>query len=239
MEMEGGRRRCITEKAVDIPQRVIFFFCFSQQFHINFPHVDVVDVAQRVKQRLKLPERSKKTDDTLCEGLRHHHHHMQKETSENHVLVHTSHTTYTTRTTLSCLVSSLLFSSLPLLISISSAILLKLTFANMSVGKARPCEQDTRMPINITAQKNFITLLFVCFFRLADVVACSLLVGCWLLVFVVWFAVSLGWLVVTAEHGCELSAVSSHSPNTALDNTQKRRRQRESRVNSGVEKKVQ
>ena len=50
------------------------------------------------------------------------------------------------------------------------------------------------------------------------------------------FAVNLDWLVVTAEHGCELSAVSSQSPNTALDNTQKRRRQRESRVNSGVAK---
>ena len=83
------------------------------------------------------------------------------------------------------------------------------------------------------------TLLFVCFL-LADVVACSLLVGCWLYVCCM-FAVSLdwlvGWLVVTAEHACELSAVSSHSPNTALDNTQKRRRQRESDVNSGVEKK--
>ena len=122
------------------------------------------------------------------------------------------------------MLSSRLVSSL--LISISSAILLKLTFANMFVGKARPCEQDTRMPINISAQKNFITLLFVCCL-LADVVACSLLVGCWLNVCCM-LAVSFGfgWLVVTAEHGCELSAVCSHSPNTALDNTQKRRRQR-------------
>ena len=134
---------------------------------------------------------------------------------------HKPHNTHhTDHTLLSLLVSSrlvfLLFSSR--LISISSAILLKLIFANISVGKARPCEQDTRMPINITAQKNFITLLFVCL--LADVVACSLLVGCCLYVCCM-FAVSLDWLVVTAEHGCELSAVSSHSPNTALDNTKK------------------
>ena len=150
----------------------------------NFPHVDVT---QHVKQCLKLQRKQNKKDDTLwkvngtttitC-----------KKTRENHVHVHTGHTTYTTRTTLSCLVLSLLFSS-----HISSAIFLKLTFANMSVGKARPCEQDTGMPINITAQKNFITLLFVCFL-LADVVACSLLVGCWLYVCCM-FAVSLGWLV--------------------------------------------
>ena len=94
---------------------------------------------------------------------------------------------------LSRLVTSLLSSLLFSYISISSAILLKLTFANMSVGKARPCEQDTRMPINITAQKNFITLLSVCFL-LADVVACSLLVGCRLYVCCM-FAVTLGWLV--------------------------------------------
>ena len=95
---------------------------------------------------------------------------------------------------LSCLVSSLFsFLLFSYIYPISSAILLKLTFANMSVGKARPCEQDTRMPINITAQENFITLLSVCFL-LADVFACSLLVGCWLYVCCM-FAVSLGWLV--------------------------------------------
>ena len=68
------------------------------------------------------------------EGQRHHHHHMQK-TRENHVLVHTRHTTYTTRTT-HRLVSSRLVSFLlsSLLISISSAILLELTFADMFVG---------------------------------------------------------------------------------------------------------
>ena len=104
-----------------------------------------------------------------------------------HNIHHTDHTL------LSCLVSSLFSSFLFSYISISSAILLKLTFANMSVGKARPCEQDTRMPINITAQKNFITLLSVGFL-LADVVACSLLVGCWLYVCCM-FAVTLGWLV--------------------------------------------
>ena len=115
------------------------------------------------------------------------------KTRGNHALVHTRHTTYTTRTTHRLVsVSSRLFSLL-FLFSISSAIMLKLTFANMSVGLARPCEQETRMPTNITAQKNFITLLLVCFL-LADVVACSLLVGCWLYVRCM-FAVSLDWLV--------------------------------------------
>ena len=123
------------------------------------------------------------------------------KTRENHVLVHTRHTTYTTRTThrlvSSRLVSSRLVPSLPFpSLPFSSAILLKLTFANMSVGLARPCEQDTRMPTNNTAQKNFITVLFVCFL-LADVVACSVLVGCWLYVCCM-FAVCLDWLV-----GCQ------------------------------------
>ena len=157
--------------------------------------------------------------------------------SENHVFVHTSHTTYTTRTTLSRLVSSRLVSS-PLLSSHIHLFrnLLKITFANMSVGKARPCEQDTRMPINITAQKNFITLLFACFL-LSDVVACSLLVGCWLYVCCMFrseFGL-VGWSSQpNTDASCQMYLHIHQTPRWTTH--KKKRRQRESRVNSGVEK---
>ena len=130
----------------------------------------------------------------------------------------------------SLLFSSLLFSSLlfsSLLISISSAILLKLTFANISVGKSRPCEQDTRMSINITAQKNIITLLFVCLFVcLFVLVWFGLVFGFWFLVFGFWFLVWFGCLfaeccclfavgrllvVCLLYVRCEFGSVGSHS----------------------------
>ena len=58
MGMEGGRRRCITEKAVDLPQRVYRFWLFAT-VSSNFPHVDVT---QHVKQCLKLQREAKKND---------------------------------------------------------------------------------------------------------------------------------------------------------------------------------
>ena len=105
--------------------------------------------------------------------------HAEKHVKIMYLCTHTPHnihhTDHTPSRLVSSLFSSLLFSSH---IHLSSAILLKLTFANMSVGLARPCEQDTRMPTNITAHEKLhypVVGVFVCL--LADVVACSLLVG--------------------------------------------------------------
>ena len=100
------------KKAVDLPQRVIFF-CFSLQFQAIFSHVDVTSTCETV---LETAARSKKKKMTRCrKSTTPPPSHAKK--SENHVLVYTSHTTYTTRTTLSylvlsCLVSSRLFSLL-------------------------------------------------------------------------------------------------------------------------------
>ena len=58
--MEGGRRRCITEKAVDLPERVIMF-CFSLQFQALFP---MLTSRQHKEKCLKL-QREAKNDDML------------------------------------------------------------------------------------------------------------------------------------------------------------------------------
>ena len=108
--MEGGRRRCFTEKAVDLPERVIMF-CFSLQFQA-LSHM--LTLRQHMEKCLKL-QREAKNDDTLWKVNGTTTITCKKKTRENHELVHTRHTTYTTRTT-HCLVSSrlffLLFSSL-------------------------------------------------------------------------------------------------------------------------------
>ena len=168
MEMEGGRRRCITEQAVDLPQRV-YRLLLLPAVSSNFPHVDVT---QHVKQCLELQR------EATCCG---------KSTSSH----------------------------------ISSAILLKLTFANMSVGPARPYEQDTRMPINITAQKNFITLLFV---RLFPVGRCCCLFAVGRLLVVCLLNVRCEFGLVGCQSRTRMRAVSCvfTPPNTALDNTQKK-----------------
>ena len=165
------------------------FFCFSLQFQALFHMLTLLNMwnsAWNCSEKQKKNDTLWKVNGTTTTTC--------KKKWKSCTCAHKPHNIHhTDRTLLSCLVSSLFSSLLFSYISISSAILLKLTFANMSVGKARPCEQDTRMPINITAQKNFITLLSVCFL-LSDVVACSLLVGCWLYVCCM-FAVTLGWLV--------------------------------------------
>ena len=108
MEMEGGRRRCITEKAVELPQRENRFLLLAA-VSSNFPHVDVT---QHVKQCLKLQREANKKMTRCGRSTAPPPSHAKTKTSENHVLVHTGHTTYTTRTTLSCLVLSRLVSSL-------------------------------------------------------------------------------------------------------------------------------
>ena len=55
--MEGGRGRCITEKAVDLPQRVHFLFLAAVSD--TFPQVDVT---QHVKKCFKLQQEAKKVD---------------------------------------------------------------------------------------------------------------------------------------------------------------------------------
>ena len=86
-----------------------------------------------------------------------------------------------------------------------------------------------------------------------DVVACSLLVGCWLCVCCM-LAVSLDWLVgchrrtrmrtvscavTLTKHraGQHTKTETGDSEELNSEGSEKRRRQRESRVNSGVEKK--
>ena len=57
MGMEEGRRRCITENAADVPQRVHFLLLAAVSS--TFPHVDV---AQPLKKCLKLHREAKKLD---------------------------------------------------------------------------------------------------------------------------------------------------------------------------------
>ena len=92
--------------------------------------------------------------------------------------------------------------------------------------------RDHTRPQSARHRKNFITLLFVSVL-LADVVACSLLVVC---LYVCSEFGLVGWLSQpNTDASCQLHLHIHQTPRWTTH--KKRRRQRGSRVNSGVEKK--
>ena len=73
MNGDGGERRCITEKAVDLPQRVQFF-----AFRCIFKHFSTCWRYSTCEKCLKLQRKAK--NGHIVDGQRHHRHHMQKNT---------------------------------------------------------------------------------------------------------------------------------------------------------------
>ena len=108
--MEGGRRRCFTEKAVDLPEGVIVF-CFSLQFQA-LSHM--LTLRQHMEKCLKLQREAKKM--TRCgRSTAPPPSHAKKHVSIMYLCTHaTQHTPHGPHTVSSRLVSfsSLLFSSL-------------------------------------------------------------------------------------------------------------------------------